>query len=85
MNVGEIFADKPMIMKSGHPSYPRGVAGQGLGTLEKEHGILELLPNLVKERGIANPLAPADTDLRALMMKPYSGIITAKMLRDLGY
>jgi hypothetical protein len=85
MNVGEIFADKPMIMKSGHPSYPRGVAGQGLGTLEKEHGILELLPNLVKERGITNPLAPADTDLRALMMKPYSGIITAKMLRDLGY
>jgi hypothetical protein len=85
MNVGEIFADKPMIMKSGHPSYPRGVAGQGLGTLEKEHGILELLPNLVKERGIVNPTAPADTDLRALMMKPYSGIITAKMLRDLGY
>ena len=56
-----------------------------MGTLEKEHGILELLPNLVKERGIVNPNAPADTDLRALMMKPYSGILTAKLLRDLGY
>jgi hypothetical protein len=85
MNVGEIFAGQPMIMKSGHPSYPRGVAGQGIGTLEKEHGIFELMPNVVKERGIANPNAPADTDLRALMMKPYSGIITAKLLRDLGY
>jgi hypothetical protein len=85
MNVGEIFAGQPMVMKSGHPSYPRGVAGQGIGTLEKEHGIFELMPNVVKERGIANPNAPADTDLRALMMKPYSGIITAKLLRDLGY
>jgi hypothetical protein len=43
------------------------------------------LPNVVKERGIANPTAPAQTDLRALQMKPYAGIITAKMLRDLGY
>jgi hypothetical protein len=84
-NIGEIFADQPMIMKSGHPSYPRGVAGQGLGTLEKEHGIFELLPNVVKDRGIANPRNPSDPDLRAMQMKPYSGIITAKMLRDLGY
>jgi hypothetical protein len=85
MNVGEIYAGQPMIMKSGHPSYPRGVAGQGLGTLEKEHSIFELLPNVVKERGIANPTAPAQTDLRALQMKPYAGILTAKLLRDLGY
>lgn len=85
MNVGEIFADKPMIMRSGHPSYPRGVAGQGIGTLADDRNIFELLPNVVKERGIANPTAPAQTDLRALQMKPYAGIITAKMLRDLGY
>ena len=85
MNIGEIYAGQPMIMKSGHPSYPRGIAGQGLGTLEKEHNIFELLPNVVKERGITNPTAPAQTDLRALQMKPYAGIITAKMLRDLGY
>lgn len=84
-NVGEIFAGQPMIMKSGHPSYPRGVAGQGLGTLEREHNIFELLPNVVKERGIANPTAPAQTDLRALQMKPYAGILTANLLRQLGY
>jgi hypothetical protein len=85
MNVGEIYAGQPMVMKSGHPSYPRGVAGQGIGTVDREHNIFELLPNVVKERGIANPTAPAQTDLRALQMKPYSGIITAKLLRDLGY
>jgi len=84
-NVGEIFAGQPMIMKSGHPSYPRGVAGQGLGTLEREHNIFELLPNVVKERNIANPTAPAQTDLRALQMKPYAGILTANLLRQLGY
>lgn len=84
-NVGEIFAGQPMIMKSGHPSYPRGVAGQGLGTLEKEHNIFELLPNVVKERGIVDPTAPAQTDLRALQMKPYAGILTADLLRRLGY
>jgi len=85
MNVGEIYAGQPMIMQSGHPSYPRGLAGQGLGTLEKEHNIFELLPNVVKERGIVDPKNPSQTDLRALQMKPYAGIITAKMLRDLGY
>jgi hypothetical protein len=84
-NIGEIYAGQPMIMKSGHPSYPRGVAGQGLGTIDKEHNIFELLPNVVKERGIVNPTAPTQTDLRALQMKPYAGIITANMLRDLGY
>jgi hypothetical protein len=83
-NIGEIFADQPMIMRSGHPSYPRGVAGQGLGTIDRELNIFELLPNVVKERGIANPRNPSDPDLRAMQMKPYSGIITAKMLRDLG-
>lgn len=84
-NVGEIFANQPMIMKSGHPSYPRGVAGQGLGTLEENRNIFELLPNVVKERGIVNPTAPAQTDLRALQMKPYAGILTANLLKQLGY
>jgi len=84
-NVGEIFANQPMIMKSGHPSYPRGIAGQGLGTLEENRNIFELLPNVVKERGIANPTAPAQTDFRALQMKPYAGILTANLLKQLGY
>jgi hypothetical protein len=84
-NIGEIFADKPMIMQSGHASYPRAIPGQGLGTIKEKHSIFELLPNLVKERGIENPAAPSQTDIRALQMKPYSGTITEKLLRSLGY
>ena len=84
-NVGEIFADKPMIMQSGHPSYPRGIAGQGLGRLKENRNIFELLPNVVKERGIVDPKNPSANDLRALQMKPYAGIITPQILKDLGY
>lgn len=85
MNVGKIHADEPMIMNSGHVSYPRGIAGEGLGRLGKEHSIFELLPQVVEQRGIANPLQPTQTDIRALQMKPYAGILTPELLKALGY
>ena len=83
-NVGEIFAGMPM-MKSSHPAYPGGVPGKGIGTLSQDHNIFELLPEVVKARGIPNPADPRATDLRALQMKPYSGVITDKLLKSLGY
>jgi hypothetical protein len=83
-NVGEIFAGMPL-MKSSHPAYPGGVQGQGLGTLSQDHNIFELLPEVVKARGIPNPQSPRATDLRALQMKPYSGVITDDLLKRLGY
>ena len=85
MNVGEIFAGRPMVMESGHPSYPRGVPGQGLGTLSEDRNIFELLPEVAKARGIKDPTSPGATDLRALQMKPYSGVITNELLKRLGY
>lgn len=85
MNVGEIFADRPMIMESGHPSYPRGVPGQGLGTLMEDTSIFQLMPEVVKARGIPDPKNPRATDIRALQMKPYSGVITSDLLKSLGY
>ena len=85
MNVGEIFADKPVVMESGHPSYPRGVPGQGLGQLQENRNVFELLPEVVNQRNIANPLNPGQTDIRALQMKPYTGIISADLLKSLGY
>ena len=85
MNVGEIFAGRPMVMESGHPSYPRGVPGQGLGTLSEDRNIFELLPEVAKARGIKDPTNPGATDLRALQMKPYSGVITNELLKRLGY
>jgi hypothetical protein len=50
-----------------------------------KHNIFELLPNVVKARGMQNPMAPSQQDIRALQMKPYSGIITADLLKKLGY
>jgi hypothetical protein len=85
MNIGEIFTNTPMIKNSGHPSYPRGVAGQGLGRLEKQHNIFELLPQVAEARGLQNPTAPRQTDIRALQMKPYAGVITDDLLKRLGY
>lgn len=85
MNVGEIFAGRPMVMESGHPSYPRGVPGQGLGTLAEDRNIFELLPEVAKARGIPDVTNPRATDLRALQMKPYSGVITNELLKRLGY
>jgi hypothetical protein len=85
MNVGEIFSGRPMVMESGHPSYPRGVPGQGLGTLAEDRNIFELLPEVAKARGIPDPMNPRTTDIRALQMKPYAGVITNELLKRLGY
>lgn len=85
MNVGEIFTNRPMVMESGHPSYPRGVPGQGLGRLKEDRTIFELLPQVVRERNIVDPRSPGQTDIRALQMKPYAGVIDAQLLKALGY
>jgi len=85
MNIGKIYADQPIIMNSGHPSYPRGIAGEGIGRLEKQHSIFELLPQVAQDRKILDPLNPSQTDIRALQMKPYAGIITSDLLKKLGY
>lgn len=84
-NVGEIFAGNPMIMESGHPSYPRGVPGQGLGTLTEDLNIFQLLPEVAKARGIPDVTNPRATDIRALQMKPYAGVISNQLLKQLGY
>lgn len=85
MNIGEIFADKSLIMQSGHPSYPRGIPGQGLGIIDQPRNVYELLPNLARARGITNPKEYTDADRRVMEMKPYGGIINEELLKLLGY
>lgn len=85
MNVGEIFAGSPIVAVSGHPSYPKGVPGQGVGRLQENRTIFELLPQVVRERAIADPTKPSQADIRAMQMKPYAGIIDDKLLKSLGY
>jgi hypothetical protein len=83
-NVGEIFAGNPLL-KSTHPAYPGGVPGQGLGTLAEDHNIFELLPEVVKARNIVDPRNPSAADLRSMQMHPYAGVISNKLLKQLGY
>ena len=84
MNVGEIFAGSPLL-RSTHPAYPGGVPGRGIGTLAEDVNVFELLPQVVKGRGIQDPRNPGPSDLRAMQMHPYAGVITNELLKKLGY
>jgi hypothetical protein len=85
MNIGEVFADRPLIMQSGHSDYPRGIPGQGLGIIDQPRNVFELLPNLAKARGITDPRNYSNADRRVMEMKPYAGIIDENLLKSLGY
>lgn len=85
MNIGRIFADRPIVQESGHASYPRGIPGEGVGRVDRDINIFQLLPKVVQERGIPSATAPRQTDIRALQMKPYAGILDEATLRMLGY
>ena len=57
----------------------------GFGTLAEDINVFQLLPDVVKARGIPDPMNPRPRDLRAMQMHPYAGIITDELLRGLGY
>ncbi|MGA0335150.1 MAG: hypothetical protein ACO3LD_02755 [Luminiphilus sp.] len=83
-NVGVIRAGAPLITQSGHPSYPYGVQGEGLGRIKEDVRIYQLLKEVAEARGIADPRNPSQRDIRSLQMKPYYGRITAEELKKLG-
>lgn len=85
MNVGQVFPDRPMIMQSGHSSYPLGVPGQGLGVSKDKFNIFQLLKDYSNSRGVVDPTNPSRPDIRTLEMKPYGGLLTADVLKSLGY
>ena len=85
-NIGEIFTGKDVVQASGHPSYPAGVPGQGLGRTDQEVGIFELLTDARfggQQKPVGDPLKPTAQEIRALQMKPYTGRITEDILRGL--
>ena len=85
-NIGEIFTGKDVIAESGHPSYPAGVPGQGLGRTDQEVNIFELLTDARfggQQKPVGDPLRPTAQEIRALQMKPYTGRITDDILRGL--
>ena len=83
-NVGRVHTDVDPYGMDDHPSYPYALPGEGVGQLPKDHvNIYELLPHLVKERGIDDPTNPARNHLRSLEMGAKSGVITDEVLRKL--
>lgn len=85
-NIGEIFTGKDVVSQSGHPSYPAGVPGQGLGRTDQEVGIFELLTDARfggQQKPVSDALRPTAQEIRALQMKPYTGRITDDILRGL--
>jgi hypothetical protein len=97
LNVGEIFADSDILFKpTQHRSYPYVLQGKGIGQLDTDKNIYELLDinkrtQLDKKGKPTGKILdidkknPSFDDLRSLQMKPYSGRITAELLKKLGY
>jgi hypothetical protein len=85
MNVGLIHANKPLSTVSNNTSYPKAIHGQGLARLNEDINIYELLPDAAQARGIVDPKNPSRDDMRALQMKPYTGIVTENILKKLGF
>jgi len=83
-NVGVMYAGQPTIAQSGHPSYPFGVPGEGIGRLKEDIKAFELLPNFAAARRIADPRKPNDQDYRSLM-SPRSGVVTSDILKRMGF
>ena len=54
-NVGEIDPTADIVMGTGHRTYSRGVPGRGLGVLEDEINVAQLLPELSKIYQIGDP------------------------------
>jgi hypothetical protein len=84
MNIGEIHAGKPLGDISNNTSYPKVIPGQGLARASEDINIYELLGDAAQARGVIDPKNPTRDDMRALQMKPYSGIITADILKKIG-
>lgn len=82
-NVGRIFAGNPLVSQSGHPAYPFGVPGEGIGRIKEDVRIYELLGPVAQARGILDPRSPSQTDIRSLQMKPFFGRIDADTLKRL--
>jgi len=85
INVGQIDPTKDIIQESGHAIYPKGIPGHGIGKLDRDINVFELLPETAKARGLLDLKNPRTTDLRALQMKSYGGLITEDILKRLGY
>lgn len=73
------------VVDSNHLDYPDMVPGQGLGLVSGNRNIYEYLAGQGHNRNVINPSRPVQADIRALQMKPYSGLLDDELLKRLGY
>ena len=83
-NLGQ-FDVKGSISPSSHPTYPMSIPGTGLGALSRSHSVFELMPEYAQLRGMTDVKNPERVHIRTLEMKPYAGVLTADLLKSLGY
>lgn len=83
MNMGLIDASGELVKRQGKHTYPYAVPGEGVGKLKEDLQVYQMLPGAVKERGISDVMNPSQADFRALQMKPYGGILTEGLLRQI--
>lgn len=76
-NVGVMDVNRGVIPDGGNATYPSAVSGQGLGRLDTDANVIDLIPSLMDGRDTVHQAR------RALEMKPYTGIIDDKLLRRL--
>ena len=83
-NVGTILSEADTtIGRATHPSYPYSVPGEGVGRIKEDVNVFQLLPEIVEQRGIPDPLNPRATDLRSMQMGAKTGRITPEILRNI--
>lgn len=84
------------VTTSTHPTYRGGLYGEGMGRLKEDVQAYQLLPEAARYRMqprfsektgkpiqvMTDPRNPTANDLRALQMKPYGGVITEQIIRN---
>jgi hypothetical protein len=75
-NVGQIDSSSPLVSQSGHLTYPYGLPGEGIGRIDQDISIIDLLPALRDDPSIKNLR-------RKMELQPQVGRITEEIIRDL--
>jgi hypothetical protein len=81
-NVGLIDVSAGPRADSLHPTYNMALSGEGVGRFMEPVQVYELFPQAAMLGGI-DPMNPPRNALRALEMKPYSGLITEEVIKGI--
>jgi len=81
-NIGEIDS-RGTLTESAHNTYPQAIPGQGIGRLQENLEVFDIIPEYIRAKGY-DRTQPEEGLRRSLEMNPVSGIIDADLLKKLG-